>query len=51
MHNPECADVPGDPREDCPTMPDDLAPLWDAALPADAPGAWIRAAIDRLRDA
>jgi hypothetical protein len=24
----------------------DLAPLYDAALPADAPGAWIRAAIE-----
>lgn len=28
--------------------PDDLAPAYDAALPKDAPGAWIRAAIDRM---
>lgn len=27
----------------------DLTPLYDAALPADAPGAWIREAIEQLR--
>jgi hypothetical protein len=26
----------------------DLAPLYDAALPGDAPGAWVRQAIDEL---
>ena len=27
---------------------EDLAPLYDAALPEDAPGAWIREAIAAL---
>ena len=31
------------------TAPDGLDPLRAAALPADAPGAWIRAAIDARR--
>ena len=26
----------------------ELAPVYDAALPKDAPGAWIRAAIERM---
>ncbi len=26
----------------------DLTPLFDAALPEDAPGAWIRAAIEQM---
>lgn len=29
---------------------DGLAPLYDAALSEDAPGAWIRAAIEALRE-
>jgi hypothetical protein len=33
---------------DMASVPDDLAPIRDAALPNDAPGAWIRAAIDAL---
>lgn len=28
---------------------DGLDALYDAALPADAPGAWIRQAIERMR--
>jgi hypothetical protein len=28
----------------------DLEPLWAAALPGDAPGAWIRSALDALAD-
>lgn len=28
----------------------DLEDLYDAALPKDAPGAWIRAAIEQLLD-
>ena len=29
--------------------PDDLQPVYDAALPKDAPGAWIRDAIELMR--
>ena len=35
------------PRTAQPTR-DELAPIHDAALPKDAPGAWIRAAIERM---
>ena len=28
--------------------PSELAPLYDAALPKDAPGAWIREALERM---
>jgi hypothetical protein len=28
--------------------PSELAPLFDAALPKDAPGAWIREALERM---
>lgn len=33
-----------------PAIPAGLAPLHDAALPHDTPGAWIRAAIERLAE-
>ena len=31
------------------TEPDDLQPVYDAALPKDVPGAWIRDAIELMR--
>lgn len=33
---------------DMASVSDDLTPIRDAALPNDAPGAWIRAAIDAM---
>ena len=37
------------PRTAQPTR-DELAPAYDAALPKEAPGAWIRAAIERMTE-
>ena len=43
-HCDQCAGV----VENIQNLETELTPVYDAALPKDAPGAWIRAAIERM---